>query len=471
MKYSIRTRLTLLISLVYVSVFFFLLAAGVLAVYFGLEADLDKKLKTERDWSSALFKQEYTDLLLADGYERGELTDELIEDINEVYGYKKQFVIFALETKAGRRVYSGGGIKNIRTLLPEKFLSQKDGYYSRRLESKWYRILVSKEDWGTLVVGIENQAFFQVANEFKGILLIGVPLTLILVLLGGRFLAGRAMKPIAAAAETTEKITLNNLSERLPEYAGRDEFGKLVSTLNLMIARLERGVKRVQQFTQDAAHELRTPLTVVRGELELAYQHKDMPDEIRSALQMALDHAIAMDQIVENLMLLAQSDTGKYPMQQKTFRLDALVKDVVHDMKTLVDGRPVEIRFTRCDEVQFNGDKQLMQRVLLNLSDNALKYTERGKIEFTLQSQNDEIDLVISDTGKGIPEEDLPHIFDRFYRVDKARTRTTGGSGLGLAICKWIVEAHDGTIRVESDGSSGTQVTITLPKIRETSTR
>ena len=148
------------------------------------------------------------------------------------------------------------------------------------------------------------------------------------------------MKPVVAAAETTEKITLTNLSARLPEYTGKDEFGKLVTTLNSMIARLEQGVNQVQQFTQDAAHELRTPLTTLRGELELAYQKKNLPDEVREALQKSLDRAISMSQIVDNLMLLAQSDTGHYPIQKNTFQLDELVHDLDRAVDLGVSGVP-----------------------------------------------------------------------------------------------------------------------------------
>lgn len=464
MKYSIQTQLTLLIALVYASVFFFLITAGALAVYIGIKIDIDKQLQTERDGMTELFETEFVELLSVSGSQRTRLTDKFLERLNEIYGYKNQFVIFSLETETGRRVYGDGGIKNVQLLLPKVFLSKEAGFYNQRLAGKLYRVFITKPDWGTLVVGIGNQAYFEVADRFKEILFAGVPLTLILVLVGGYFLAGRAMKPVVAAAETTEKITLTNLSARLPEYTGKDEFGKLVTTLNSMIARLEQGVNQMQQFTQDAAHELRTPLTTLRGELELAYQKQNLPDEIRAALQKSLDRAISMSRIVDNLMLLAQSDTGNYPIQKSPFQLDELVHDLIDDMRSLADGRPIEVRLAHCDKIEFSGDKQLIQRLLLNLSDNALKNTEAGSIEFNLQINGNNIEFAIKDTGKGIPEEELPHVFERFYRVDKARSRATGsGSGLGLAICKWIVEAHHGSILVKSGVAKGTSVMVNLP--------
>lgn len=464
MKYSIRTRLTSLITLIYLSVFFFLLVAGALALYLGLKEEIDKKLQLERDQMIALFEADFTGLLSVTGATRDSLADDFLDDLKEMYGYKDQFVIFSVKTETGRHTYSDGGIKNVQLLLPEGFLSKAEGFYNQRLGGKFYRAVITKPNWGTLVVGMENQTFFEVADEFAEILLLGVPLTFILVLLGGRFLAGIAMRPVVASAEATEKITMTNLSERLPEYTGKDEFGKLVSTLNRMIARLEEGINRVQQFTQDAAHELRTPLTTLRGELELAYQKSDLSDDLRASIQKSLDKAILMSRIVENLMLLAQSDTGNYPIQKNTFRFDELVKDAVDDMMSLVDSRPIRIRLKHCDEILLSADKQLIHRLVLNLCDNAVRFTRTGKIEVALSSDEKNVEFVIVDTGIGIPRENLPHIFDRFYRVDKARSRArNGGSGLGLSICKWIVDAHDGKIFVDSEVSKGTSVTVSLP--------
>jgi heavy metal sensor kinase len=463
MKYSIRTRLALLITLVYASVFFFLLAAGAAALYIGLQDQMDKQLQDARNRIIALYEFEYSTLPSKTGDERNELAKELLDDLKDIHGRRNQFVALSIDTESGQMKISQGDIDNIELLLPEDFYRKEAGLKNQRLQGELFRVLITKRSWGTVVVGLEYQALFEVAEEFKDILIVGLPLTLVLVLVGGYFLAGRAMQPAVATAEAAENITLTNLSERLPEYNGRDEFGKLVTTLNYMIERLEDGVKQVQQFTQDAAHELRTPLTILRGELELAYQQPDIQEETRAVLQKSLDHAISMSKIVENLMFLARSDTGDYPIQKSTFQLDVLVNDLIDDLKSFVDGRPVEIRLVHCDKITFSGDKQLFQRLVLNLSDNALKNTEQGYIEVKLQKLDNSLELTIRDTGKGIPEDDLPYVFDRFYRVDKARTRTTGGSGLGLAICKWIVDLHGGKISMESKPSEGTTVKITLP--------
>ncbi len=464
MKYSIRTHLTLLITFVFLSIFLFFLITGAIALYLGLTEEIDRQLKIEVQQMTELFGSEYSDLLEDKGESRKLLRDEFVEDLNERYQYKNQFVIFSLESNTGRRIYAGGGLKNAQLLLPKGFLSKKSGYYNQRFDGKLNRVLIARKEWVTLVLGAENQTFFEVADEFKEIFLIGIPLIFILVFIGGRFLARRAMRPVVSAAETAEKITLTNLGQRLSEYYGKDEFGILVKTLNNMIARLEAGINRIQQFTLDATHELRTPLTILRGELEMLYQQNNLSEDTRSTLQKTLDRTISLSKIVNDLMLLTQSESGRYPLRKSAFQLDQVIKETVEDVKILVDDRPINVHLSQCDQVEFFGDEQLIRQLLLNLSDNALKYTQKGRIDFSLKSQNEFVEIKISDTGIGIPQEDLPHIFDRFYRVEKARTRDSGGSGLGLSISKWIVEAHDGVINIDSILSSGTNVTISFPR-------
>lgn len=465
MKYSIRTRLTLLITLVFLCIFVFILIAVALALYLGLNEKIDRELKIEQQRMIEIFEAEYRDLLFEAGKSRELLRDEFVEDLNERFQYQHLFVIFSLESKTGRRIYAGGELKNAQLLLPKGFLDKENGYYNQRFDGRLYRVLIDRKDWGTLVLGVENEAFFEVADEFKEIFLIGNPLIILFVFIGGRFLARRAMRPVVVAAETADKITLANLSERLSGYDKNDEFGILVKTLNNMIARLEQGMKRIQQFTQDAAHELRTPLTILRGELELLYQQANISDDFRSTLQKTLDRTISLNKIVEDLMLLAQFDSGRYPLRKKNFQLDQVMKEIVEDIKILAENRPIHVNLIHCEQVEFFADEQLIRRLLLNLSDNALKYTQKGQIDFSLKSQNEIIEIKITDTGIGIPEENLPHIFDRFYRVEKARTGSDKGSGLGLSLCKWIVEAHNGKIHIESTIMKGTTVTISLPHL------
>ena len=464
MKFSIRIRLTLLITLVFLCLFFFLIIAGAVALYHGLNEEIDRNLRIEQTRMTELFESEFRELLIEKGKSRKSLRDEFIADLDEIYLYKHQFVIFSLETKTGRRIYAAGKPKNVQLLLPKGFVSHEDGYYNQRFDGDLYRVFIIRREWGTLVLGAENQTFFEVADEFKEIFLAGIPLVIILVFIGGRFLARRAMRPVVSAAESADKITLTNPGQRLSEYNKNDEFGVLVKTLNNMIIRLEQGVQQIQRFTQDVAHELRTPLTILRGELELLYQQDDLPDDTHVALQKTLDRTISLNKIVEDLMLLDQSDSGHYSLDKSIFQLDQVIQETVEDVKILAEKRPIKVKLSHCDQVEFFGDEQLIRRLLLNLSDNALKNTNKGQIDFSLKSQKDAVTIKIIDTGIGIPPKELPRIFDRFYRLEQSRTSPNRGSGLGLSISKWIVSAHSGEIHINSELSKGTIVAILLPQ-------
>jgi signal transduction histidine kinase len=463
MKFSIRIRLTLLIGLVFLSVLVFLLSAGGLALYLRLNEELDRALKIERKFVIEMVEADFSGLLITNKETDEDLEKNFVEDLDEIVGFKREFVIVTFESKKFKPIYTNTRQRNILQQFPERFLSQSEGFYNQLLDNRRYRILISKQEWGTLVVGLENRIFYKVIDELGKILVVGIPLTLLLVLIGGWFLARLVMRPVVSAARMAENITLTQLEKRLPEYTGRDEFGILVTTLNHMIARLEEGVKQIRQFTQDAAHELRTPLTIQRGELELLYEEEKLPEKARSAVQKSLDRAISMGKIVDNLMLLAKSDAGMYPIQRHKFRLDEVLRETVEDAQNLLQVENIEIYQKECTHLEYFGDEQLIRRLLLNLSDNALKNTSEGQIKFDLKILSDSVEIIISDTGIGIPQEDLPHIFDRFYRGDKSRNTTNSGSGLGLSISRWIVNTHNGSINIESKSGKGTKVIITLP--------
>lgn len=460
MKLSIRTRLAVFYTLVFFAVLFLVLTAISMALYRELDQRADRALKIEERWLRGLIESRYSVLTYSDCDTCETLTRELVQELNERYIYKGQFTIIVFHPS---RVYFGGREKDIPLLLPENFLSQKNGYYNLQINNIKSRVLVKHQEWGTLALGRENQTFQEVGEEFLDIIHWILPLVIVSVLGGGWIMARLVMRPVVSAVEAAEEITITNLQQRLPEYTREDEFSILVRTLNRMIARIEEGVKRIQQFTQDAAHELRTPLTILRGELELTYQQTNLSDDTRFSLQKILDRIISMSKVVDNLMLLAQSDTGNYPIRKNVFRLDEVVREIFEDIQILLEHRSINVILNHNKAVEVFGDKQLIYRLLLNLCDNALKYTQHGYIELSLTRLDDTIEFTLRDTGCGIPRDQLPHIFDRFYRVDKSRTSSTGGSGLGLAISQWIARAHGGRIIVDSVEQKGTTVKVLLP--------
>lgn len=467
MKLSIRSRLAVFYTLAFFAVLFLVLSSIALALYRELDQRADKALKIEENWLQERIESKFSALTSPDCQDCEALSRELVEELNERYIYRGQFAIISFRHGG---VYYGGREKDIPRKVPEDSLLRKDGFSNLMYNKAKSRVLVKQQEWGTLALGRENQTFQEVGEEFFNIIHWILPLAILFVLVGGWIMARLVMRPVVSAVEAAEEITITNLRQRLPEYTGEDEFGILVRTLNRMIARIEEGVKRIQQFTQDAAHELRTPLTILRGELELAYQQERLSDDMQASLQRTLDRVISMSKVVENLMLLAQTDTGSYPVHKSKFRLDEVVKEIFEDINILVENRPVKVRLASCQPVEAFADKQLIYRLFLNLCDNALKYTETGFIELSLRSWGDIIEFKIKDSGCGIPQEQLPHIFDRFYRVDKSRTSSTGGSGLGLSISQWIAQAHDGEIYVESEINRGTTVKIHLPLIRSLKT-
>lgn len=464
MKSTIRTRLTLMVMGVFLLLFVFVLVAGGIALSLSLTEAVDQRLTVEQRHVIDLFTTEFQGLLTETPDRQSQLWDVFVEEMDETFQYQRQFVALSLETPAGRKVYVGGGIGEALRPFAEAWMEGRDGFRNQRLGEKIYRLLIQRKAWGVLVLAAENQTFSEVVDEFRDSVLIGIPLVVLLVFFGSGFLARRAMRPVVKAADAAHAISLTHMGQRLPEYKGKDEFGILVQTLNEMVARLEEGVRRIQQFTQDAAHELRTPLTILRGELELIYQKETGKSEARVGLQKALDKTILLGKIVEDLMLLARSDSGSLPVEKAVFGLDEVLREIVEDVRALGEGRSLAVSLSRCDRVDFVGDPRLIKQLLFNLSDNALKYTRQGRIDFSLQIRDETVEIQIRDTGIGIPPGDLPHIFDRFYRVDKARTGGQGGSGLGLSICKWIVEAHQGTIQIDSALDQGTMVRVAFPR-------
>ncbi len=462
MTLTIRSRLTIWFTLAFSAVLILVMGVVALKLYSQFDSETRAILRNEEQWITILVANEFLHIGMAQGEEYDSLAADLNENLDERYGLKQQFAVMAIQHNA-KTVFFSGGMKDVGQLLPDNFFERRAGTYKLVIADDHYQVRLFKRGWGITAVGMLNERMYEVAEEAGQILVWLVPLAMLFAIAGGWFLAKLALRPVVNAARTAESISLANLKARMPVYSGKDEFGALVSTLNLMIARLEEGVKRLQQFTQDAAHELRTPLTVLRGDLELAYQDEQTAEETRSWLQKILDRVIALSHIVDNLMLLARSDSGDYPIHKTRFRLDVAVKEVFEDMQILAEGRPLAVRLQNHEAVEFFGDEALVRRLLLNLCDNALKYTSQGSIELSLKKEDAQIELAIKDTGKGIPAEDLPHIFDRFYRVDKSHSSATGGSGLGLAICQWIVSAHGGRIKVTSDLGKGTTVQIFLP--------
>ncbi len=323
--------------------------------------------------------------------------------------------------------------------------------------------------------GSDINSIVQVATSLSGvqdtlrklilILVSIVPLALIIASIGGIFLANKVLKPINEINRITREITSKNLQLRVPLPSTHDELGQLVETINEMIERLEKSFLQIQQFTADASHELKTPLTILKGEAELALRKQRDPEEYREYLRSSLEEINRMTRLVQDLLILSRADTGRLTLHKEPLNLATLVDACCDQCRFLGEGQEVKVLFDRQEEIWVLGDKYRLKQMLFNLVENAIKYSDRGrKVEVHTRQNGRFVNVLVKDEGVGIDKKDIPYIFDRFYRVDKSRSREAGGTGLGLSICKWIAEAHGGKITVESTLGKGSCFTVWLPK-------
>jgi len=277
------------------------------------------------------------------------------------------------------------------------------------------------------------------------------------------FTLGQTLKPLEAITETVEQINrADDLSRRIP-YLGseNDEIGNLVGSFNQTLERLEALFTSQQRLLADVSHELRTPLTVIKGNADLMRRMKRFDEE---SLMSIDQEAGRLTRLVGGLLLLAQAETGKLALSMKRVELDLLITEVFQEMSILA-GSKVHVRLNEIDQVYVNGDRDRLKQVFINLVANAIQYTPPGGDVFlSLEKIGEQARIICRDTGPGIPAEDMPHIFERFYRAEKSRTRReTTGFGLGLSIANWIVEHHGGRIEVNSQEGKGTTFAIWLP--------
>jgi heavy metal sensor kinase len=318
-------------------------------------------------------------------------------------------------------------------------------------------------------------------NTLFIILIITVPLALMVASLGGQFLAHKALKPVDDITQTARMITSQNLNQRIIPPKVKDEISRLIETFNGMISRLDQSFRQIKQFSSDASHELKTPLTILKGEVEVMLRKERTQQEYQQTLKSNLEEINRMSQIVEDLLLLSKADTGQIELNKGDVNLTEILSEVVAQMDMLARSKGLDLSTSNNhQDIHFFGDALRIRELLINLIENGIKYTEEGGfVHISLQEefppavkyQSDRLEkererfvkIIVSDTGIGISKEDQEKIFNRFFRVDKARSREQGGSGLGLSICKWIVEAHQGEIEVESELGKGSSFIVKFP--------
>jgi len=299
----------------------------------------------------------------------------------------------------------------------------------------------------------------------RRVIFVGLPLLLGIAGLGGYLLTTRGLAPLNRMARQAREITGASLHKRLDIGNAAGELIALSSSFNELLARLDQSFESMRRFVADASHELRTPLSVIRGEADVALAQDRGAAEYRDSLATILDESRRLSRLVDDLLNLARADSGHVKLQVQDFYFNDLLAECCRSARAMAGAQGVELECAAAEDAPFRGDEELLRRLVMNLLDNAIRYTPAGgKVSAAMKVEPSALDIRISDSGPGIDAETARHVFERFYRADGARSRRDGGFGLGLSIVKWVAEAHNGAVELASQPGAGSVFTVTLPR-------
>ena len=348
-----------------------------------------------------------------------------------------------------------------------------NSFNSVRVGRHYYRSYVRRFSVGqqsaTLIVLQSLHRQNEFLETLAGTFGIVIPLTLVLAGFGGYLLARKSLSPVVAMSVQASRIGAENLHERLHVENPQDELGRLSSSFNELLDRLSGSFERQRRFVADASHELRTPVAILCGEADVTLSQPDRTQqEYRESLRILGEEAKRLKHIVEDLFTLARADAGQHPLEPGDFYLDELASECCRNVRTLASAKQISVRCEMEGELPIRADETLVRRMLLNLLDNAIKYTPAGgEVCIRCGVENGHYYLSVEDSGPGIPQALQSRIFERFFRVDQARSRSEsdgGGAGLGLAIASWIAEVHGGKIELTHSDPKGSTFMVSLPK-------
>ena len=319
-----------------------------------------------------------------------------------------------------------------------------------------------------IVVGSSLEPTDEELGSLREVLAYVVPIALMLAGAGGWFLARQSLAPVATMADRARRIGAEDLTARLPVANSRDELGRLAETFNDLLARVEASLMQQRQFMADASHELRTPVATSRTAAAVALQQPHRPEQdYRDTLAIVEQQTARLSRIVEDMFTLARADAGSYPVRNSEMYLDEVVEEAVRAARVLAATRRVSVEQTSVESAPFTGDEDLVRRLIGNLLDNAVRYAPvDSTVAVTVERHPAGYAITVTDGGDGIPEEAQPHIFERFYRADVARTTHDGGAGLGLALARWIARAHGGDVTLVRSSRDGTTFRAVLSQPR-----
>ena len=326
------------------------------------------------------------------------------------------------------------------------------------------RVVVNGHPY-TIQVAAPLKEFNEALERFRLILWLSVPLLLMGAGLGGYLISRRALRPVDQITTAAESISISSLTDRLEVPKTSDELQRLSETLNRMLTRLNTSVQRISQFTADASHELRAPVSLIRTTAELAVHGGRSNDEYRDDMVQILGEAERTSRLIDSLLLLARADAGGSELQHELTDLSTSLREAVEQGRNLAAEKRIELAAEfGAAPVIVRGDGEALRRLCFIVIDNAIKYTpEGGRVQLQLKGAEGQAVITVTDSGIGISESDLSHIFDRFWRADRVRSRGMGGAGLGLSIARWIVDRHEGAIEVQSEPGRGSTFAVRIP--------
>jgi len=369
-----------------------------------------------------------------------------------------------IRSHEGKVFYATGDHATLRVARAPTVPGRTELAWIERAPEETFRVASWSGDNLEIHVAVQDDDVRRVLAHTRDILMLLAPVVLLIGLGGGWMLSGTALRPIGRIIEIADRVTVDNVRERIPERDVDDELGRLIQTLNRTADRLESSIERMKQFSWNVAHELQTPLTILRGEAELSLGRPQTAEQAQELATTFLEEIVRLSGIVDDLMTLAKADAGAVILDLKPVHLAEMIEDLRDDASILADGKGLRVELLQNDSVTVLGDVARLRRLFRSLLSNAVRYTDAGGT-LRLRSWRDGglVRVSIQDTGIGIPPESLGRVFDRFYRADPARSRDSGGSGLGLSLARWIAEAHGGTIAVESQIGRGSTFTVSLP--------
>jgi len=458
-RLSIGFRLTLW----YLAIF----AAAQMAFGLGMWLILRRNLYRVADEQLQAQVEDLTRFLQAQ--KRNASVAKLQEEVAEAYVLEHSGDFLQIIDSEGNWIFRAASLEK-NSITPARAASIKRPFYQdRQLAGRPFRFITARlEVHGrvyAMQTAVPTDQVLRTLSLFRRYLLMFAPLLLLAAASGGYWLSRKALSPVDVLTQNARKISGSNLSARLEVPRTGDELQRLSDTLNEMLARIERAFLRVTEFTADASHELRTPISLIRTEAEIALRRSRGDGEYREALRHILLEAERTTSLVEELLSLARADCGRENLNLAPLDISALIAETGKEWQQLIEARDLQFKLNLTNrEIPVLADRVAVQRLLAILLDNAVKYTPPpGGVELHLEEQEQSAVISILDSGIGIAEEDQAKIFERFYRVDKARSREFGGAGIGLSIAQWIVQQHHGSITVTSKLGCGSTFIVKMP--------